>query len=65
MNMHWIDWSIIITFAAFIFVMAYSTKKYTRSVTDFLAANRCAGRYLLAVGDGDVLCRHFLEFLCK
>ncbi len=27
-------------------------KSYTRSVADFLAANRCAGRYLLTVADG-------------
>ena len=47
-----IDWSILVGFTIFISAMAYSTKKYTKSVADFLAANRCAGKYLLAMGDG-------------
>lgn len=50
--MHLLDWSILIGFATFISVVAYSTKKYTNSVAGFLAANRCAGKYLLAMGDG-------------
>jgi SSS family solute:Na+ symporter len=32
--------------------MAFYTRRYTRSVADFLAANRTAGRYLLCVADG-------------
>ena len=36
----------------FVSAVAISTKKYTRSVSDFLAANRCAGRYLLCVATG-------------
>ena len=52
MNMHWIDWSIIGGLAVAICLIAYNTKKYTRSVADFLSANRCAGKYLLGVADG-------------
>ena len=51
MNMHWIDWSIVVIVIAFITTVAYSTKKYTKSVADFLAANRSAGRYILNVSD--------------
>ncbi len=32
--------------------MAWYTKRFTRSVADFMAANRCAGRYVLAVAYG-------------
>ena len=47
-----IDWAIVAGFMVFITLVAVTAKKYTRSVADFLAANRCAGKYLLAVGDG-------------
>jgi len=52
MNMHLLDWSIVGALLAVICVMAARTKKYTQSVADFLAANRCAGKYLLGVADG-------------
>jgi len=52
MNMHWLDWVIVILMLTFITVTAYSTKKYMQSVADFLSANRCAGKYLLGVADG-------------
>jgi solute:Na+ symporter, SSS family len=51
-NLAWIDWAIIAGMLVVISVVAYSTKKYTQSVADFLAANRCAGKYLLGVADG-------------
>ena len=37
---------------AFIVIAAISTKKYAKSVADFLAASRCARRYLLCVAGG-------------
>ena len=52
MTMSIIDWGILIVVIVSISMVAYSTKKYTRSVADFLAANRCAGKYLLGVADG-------------
>lgn len=52
MSMHWIDWCIVGIVTAFVTTLAYGTKKYTRSVADFLAANRCAGKYLLGIADG-------------
>jgi len=51
MNMQWIDWGIV---AALIVVLAWSalgTKRYTHSVSAFLAADRCGGRYLIAVAE--------------
>ena len=52
MSFHWIDWAIVAAIITFITVLAIYTKKYTKSVADFLAANRCAGRYILSVADG-------------
>lgn len=51
MNFTWIDWSIVVGLLVFMIWAAYQTKKYTRSVADFLVANRCAGRYILGVSD--------------
>lgn len=50
--MHWIDWSMVVALLAVIVAVAITTKKHTQSVADFLAANRCAGRYLLCVAGG-------------
>ncbi len=52
MNMHWVDWTILAALVVFVTVMAVRTTQYTRSVADFLAGNRCVGKYLLGVGDG-------------
>ena len=52
MNMHWIDWTILAVVIAFITAMAWKTKKHTKSVADFLAANRCVGRYLITMCGG-------------
>ncbi len=49
-----LDWMILSCFIAFMVVVAYLTKKYARGVADFLTANRCAGKYILAMGDGMV-----------
>ena len=51
--MSWIDWSIVIGLVVFITFTALTTKKYTKSVADFLAANRCVGRYLLGIAQGE------------
>jgi len=52
MNMSLIDWIIVIGFLVFVVAMGYRTKKYSGSVANFLAAGRCAGRYLIAVAGG-------------
>lgn len=37
MNMHWLDWLIVLTLLAFMFAAVIGTKRYTRGVADFLA----------------------------
>ena len=50
--MHFIDWTLVTILLVGIIGMAYYTKRYTKSVADFLSANRCAGRYLLSISEG-------------
>ena len=52
MNMNWIDWSVVAAILAFLCIVAWRTSIYMRSVADFLAANRTAGRYLIAFAEG-------------
>ncbi|HEX7008928.1 MAG TPA: sodium:solute symporter family protein [Phycisphaeraceae bacterium] len=51
MNLTWIDWTIVGGFLGMLLAVAAYTRRYTRSVSDFLAANRCAGRYLLTLAE--------------
>ncbi len=51
MSMHIVDWIILFAFIVFITAMAIYTKRFTRSVVDFLSAHRVAGKYLLGIGD--------------
>lgn len=46
------DWLLIVSLIGLLLVAVASTRKYNKSVADFLTANRCAGRYLLGVADG-------------
>ncbi len=52
MNLHWLDWLIIFSMLALVIAVAVTTRKFTKSVAGFLAADRCAGRYLLCVSGG-------------
>ena len=52
MNMTAIDWAIFVAVYAGLFAGVLLTKRYMRSVADFLAAGRTAGRYLLSVAAG-------------
>ena len=51
-NLYLWDWAIIIGAVLALRIFSYSTKKYMRSVADFLSANRSAGRYLLTISSG-------------
>jgi SSS family solute:Na+ symporter len=48
----WIDWIIIAALPVVLLVAAAKTRRHARSVSGFLAANRCAGRYLITVAYG-------------
>lgn len=48
-----IDWLIVAGLLLFAIVAATYTNRYTKSIADFLAANRCAGRYLLTIAEGE------------
>src|SRR4051812_39868381 len=52
--MHWIDWSFIFLTVAFVAWVGLYTRRYMKSVADFLSGNRLAGRYLLAVARGEI-----------
>ncbi|MHB9071530.1 MAG: hypothetical protein ACYC54_14325 [Sedimentisphaerales bacterium] len=47
--MSFVDWFIVATLLIFVSAMALTTRKFSRTVADFLSANRCAGRYLLCI----------------
>ncbi|OHB54203.1 MAG: hypothetical protein A2Y12_17165 [Planctomycetes bacterium GWF2_42_9] len=47
--MHWIDWTILVGFLVFLAFVSIYIRRYCKSVSDFLVANRCAGRYLLNI----------------
>jgi len=49
MNMQPVDWAIVIGLLVVLLGGALSTRRYTKSVAAFLAAQRCGGRYLLSV----------------
>ena len=50
--MHWIDWSIVVGLFLLLVCTLFFCKRYVKSTADFLAANRCAGRYLLTITSG-------------
>ena len=49
--MHALDWSIVAGLLVVLLVGALRTRKYTRSVSGFLAAERCGGRYLISMAN--------------
>jgi SSS family solute:Na+ symporter len=52
MNMHVVDWLVVILVVAFFIFQAWRVSRGDHSVSSFLAANRCANRYLLTVAEG-------------
>ena len=52
MHLTTLDWIIVATFVAGLVLAALATNRYARTVSGFLAADRCAGRYLIAVSYG-------------
>lgn len=52
MNLKLIDWVIVAALFGGIGIVAVLTRSFSRSVSDFLSGNRCAGRYLLTMSEG-------------
>ena len=50
--MQTIDWAIVIGLLLLLTAGALSTRRYTKSVSAFLSAERCGGRYLISVAMG-------------
>ncbi len=48
-NLSLIDWAIMIVAVVSLRLVSLSTRRYVKGVTDFLSANRLAGRYLLTI----------------
>jgi len=51
-NIHWLDYIIVALMLGNIIGMTCYARRFCRTVPDFLAANRLAGRYLLTVSGG-------------
>jgi SSS family solute:Na+ symporter len=52
LNLTWIDWGIVAAVLAFIVGVVIVSKPLMRSVSDFLAAGRTGGRYLISLSQG-------------
>ncbi|MBC2595224.1 sodium:proline symporter [Ruficoccus amylovorans] len=52
--MHIIDWSIMLLSIALVAGFGIFTRRYMRSVADFMSGGRVAGRYLLTVSKGEM-----------
>ncbi len=53
MRMHWVDYAIMVVPIVVIVIVSWATRRYVRSVADFMAASRCAGRYLVCNAAGE------------
>lgn len=51
--MHWIDYAITVVPFVVIVIVTWVTHRHMKSVADFMAASRCAGRYLVCNAAGE------------
>ncbi len=52
MNIAFFDWMVLAGLLGCLAFIAIKTRRYSRSVSDFLSGNRSAGRYLLTMSEG-------------
>ena len=53
--MSWIDFSLVAAALAAVLYVGFKSRKYMHGVSDFLAAGRVAGRYVMAISTGEVM----------
>lgn len=53
MTLHWIDYAVILIPFTVVLLVSWRTRRYMKSVADFMSASRCGGRYLLATAAGE------------
>ena len=51
--MFWLDWILVVIPLLIVVWVALKGQKYVRGVSDFLAAGRCAGRYVVSVAGAE------------
>lgn len=51
--MHWLDWIMLIIPVMVVIAVGVYAQRYVKGVSDFLAAGRVAGRYVIAVAGGE------------
>lgn len=51
-GMQTLDWAIVIGMIALLVGVLFYCNKFMRNAADFLAASRCAGRYVLSISEG-------------
>jgi Na+/proline symporter len=51
--MHWIDWVIVFVPLFIVVYIGLKCQRYVKGVSDFLTAGRLAGRYVIAVSNGE------------
>ena len=51
-GMSWLDWSIVAVMIILLIGILLYCNRFMHSAADFLAASRCAGRYLLSISQG-------------
>jgi Na+/proline symporter len=51
--MHWIDYTITLVPFVIVVIVSWVTRRHMKSVADFMAASRCAGRYLVCNAAGE------------
>ena len=51
--MTWLDWIIVVVPVLVVLIIGLKSQQYVKSVADFLAAGRVAGRYVICVAAGE------------
>lgn len=51
-GMQWLDWSILAAVILILVGVLIYCNRFIRNAADFLAASRCAGRYILSISEG-------------